>query len=53
MMDAKRLYEDDVVAWAEQQAKALREAAARNSNLPIDWANVAEEPAEPKSSEGP
>jgi hypothetical protein len=43
MMNAKRLYEDDVVAWSEQQAKALRDAALSNSNLPIDWENVAEE----------
>src|SRR5689334_4000605 len=43
MRQAKRLYEDDVVAWAEQQAKALRDAAVSKSNLPIDWENVAEE----------
>jgi hypothetical protein len=43
MTELKQLYEDDVVAWAEQQARALREAARSNSNLPLDWENLAEE----------
>ncbi len=33
------LYDNDVAAWAEQQASALRRRAANE----IDWANVAEE----------
>ena len=33
------LYEQDVAAWAEQQARALRRRAANE----IDWDNVAEE----------
>jgi hypothetical protein len=33
------LYESDIVAWAEQQAYALRRRAANE----IDWDNVAEE----------
>lgn len=36
-------YEDDLVLWAEDQARALRNAAKSASNLPIDWENVAEE----------
>ena len=36
-------YEEDLFLWSQQQAKALREAAARGVNLPIDWENVAEE----------
>ncbi len=43
MTQFKQLYEDDVVAWAEQQAQALRDAARSNSNLPLDWENLAEE----------
>ena len=43
MTQLKQLYEKDVVAWAEQQAQALREAARSNSNLPLDWENLAEE----------
>jgi hypothetical protein len=43
MTQLKQLYEDDVVAWAEQQAQALRAAAHSNSNLPLDWENLAEE----------
>lgn len=39
------LYEEDLAAWAEAQAKALREAARAKLNVPvvIDWDNVAEE----------
>ena len=36
------LYDTDLVLWAEQQSRALREAGKR-SNEPIDWENVAEE----------
>jgi hypothetical protein len=43
MTDLKSLYDEDVVAWAEQQAQALRDAARCSSNLPLDWENLAEE----------
>lgn len=38
-----RLYEEDFVRWTEQQAAALRDAAATATNLPLDWENLAEE----------
>ena len=34
-------YDTDLVLWAEDQARALRDAASASSNLPIDWENVA------------
>jgi hypothetical protein len=37
------LYEDDFIAWTEQQAKALRTAARHPSNLGLDWEHLAEE----------
>jgi hypothetical protein len=37
------LYEQDFIGWTEQQARLLREAAARGTNLPLDWANLIEE----------
>jgi len=37
------LYDDDIVLWSEEQARALRAAAHSGANLPIDWENVAEE----------
>ena len=37
------LYEDDFIAWTEQQAKALRAAARQPSNLGLDWEHLAEE----------
>jgi Domain of unknown function DUF29 len=37
------LYEEDFVRWAEAQAAGLRRAAETNSNLPLDWMNLAEE----------
>ncbi|MGH7038107.1 MAG: DUF29 domain-containing protein [Stellaceae bacterium] len=43
MTDAKRLYDEDFVLWAEQQAAALRAAAQGASNLELDWENLAEE----------
>jgi hypothetical protein len=43
MIDAKRLYDDDFIAWSKQQAEALRAAARGGSNQAIDWENVAEE----------
>jgi uncharacterized protein DUF29 len=36
-------YDTDLVLWAEDQARALREAARTSSNHTIDWENVAEE----------
>jgi hypothetical protein len=41
--DPGQLYEADFVRWTEQQAAALREAAAAGTNLPLDWENLAEE----------
>ncbi len=39
-----RLYDEDFFAWAEQQARALREVGrGPGSNLPLDWENLAEE----------
>jgi hypothetical protein len=43
MADTRALYEEDFVAWAEQQAAALRAAARSGSNLELDWQNLAEE----------
>lgn len=37
------LYDQDLVLWSEQQARALRAAAEAGWNAPIDWENVAEE----------
>jgi len=37
------LYDQDLVLWSEEQARALREAADAGWNAPIDWENVAEE----------
>jgi hypothetical protein len=37
------LYERDFCRWTEEQAVALREAAALGTNLPLDWENLAEE----------
>jgi hypothetical protein len=43
-MDTATLYDDDIVTWAEQQAAALRELAAKPelSNA-VDWENLIEE----------
>ncbi len=43
MTDLKVLYEEDTVAWAENQAAALRAAAHGGSNQELDWENLAEE----------
>jgi hypothetical protein len=43
MTDARALYDEDFVAWTEQQAKALRAAARGGTNKPLDWENLAEE----------
>lgn len=42
MADAGELYDQDFLRWTEQQATALRHAA-KDSNLPLDWENLAEE----------
>jgi hypothetical protein len=43
LMAEADLYEHDFIAWTEQQAKALREAARHPSNLGLDWEHLAEE----------
>lgn len=43
MTETKRLYDEDFVLWAEQQAAALCAAAQGASNLELDWSNLAEE----------
>jgi len=37
------MYDQDLVRWSEEQARALRAAANAGWNAPIDWENVAEE----------
>ena len=37
------LYETDFARWAEEQARALRDAQSAGANLPLDWENLAEE----------
>jgi hypothetical protein len=37
------MYDQDLVLWSEEQARALRAAANAGWNAPIDWENVAEE----------
>jgi Domain of unknown function DUF29 len=41
MVKIGELYEQDFVLWTEEQAAALRRA--KDSNLPLDWENLAEE----------
>jgi hypothetical protein len=36
-------YDQDLVRWSEEQARALREAASAGWNTSIDWENIAEE----------
>ena len=43
MSEGAELYEQDFVAWTEKQAAQIRAAADAQSNLPIDWLNLAEE----------
>jgi SHS2 domain-containing protein len=43
MADAHSLYDEDFVAWAEQQGEALRSAARAGSNLALDLDHLAEE----------
>lgn len=38
-----REYNTDLALWAESQARALRDASHPDTDLPIDWENVAEE----------
>ena len=44
-MDRRSLYDDDIYAWAQQQAQALRRLAQTRRDLPneLDLENVAEE----------
>jgi hypothetical protein len=44
-MDRRSLYDEDVYAWAQQQAEALRRLAEARSDVPneLDLENVAEE----------
>jgi hypothetical protein len=39
--ELSKLYDQDFVMWTEQQAALLRRA--KDSNLPLDWENLAEE----------
>ena len=41
MPKTNELYDQDFLLWTEEQATALRRA--RDSNLPLDWENLAEE----------
>lgn len=43
MSEARSCYEADFVRWSEEQATAIRAAAASRTNLPLDWDNLAEE----------
>lgn len=43
MSDTNTLYDDDLLAWSQQQAEALRAAARSGSNQLLDWENLAEE----------
>jgi predicted RNA-binding protein len=43
MADVRTLYDEDFVAWTEQQAEVLRSAAHGKTNHPLDWENLAEE----------
>jgi hypothetical protein len=42
----EQLYEDDLYAWTQVQAKALRRFARSRPNLPLDLAHIAEEIAD-------
>ena len=41
MTKTNELYDRDFFLWTQEQAAALR--AVKNSNLPLDWANLADE----------
>jgi hypothetical protein len=43
MTDSQTLYDEDFVAWTEQQAAALRSARRSSTNQLLDWENLAEE----------
>jgi hypothetical protein len=42
-MSDQTLYDEDFVAWSQQQVDALRVAARSGSNQLLDWENLAEE----------
>ncbi|MGC2413838.1 MAG: DUF29 domain-containing protein [Stellaceae bacterium] len=42
-MSNQTLYDEDFVAWSQQQVGALRVAARNGSNQLLDWENLAEE----------
>lgn len=42
-MDSRIGYDADFLAWTQEQARLLRDAAQDRPNTPIDWENVAEE----------
>jgi len=42
-MSDQTLYEEDFVAWSQQQVDALRVGARSGSNQLLDWENLAEE----------
>src|SRR4029077_7212096 len=41
MAKVKELYDQDFFLWTQEQAEALRRT--KESNLPLDWENLAEE----------
>jgi len=43
MPDIKTLYDEDFLAWSQQQVEALRETARAGSNQVLDCKNLAEE----------
>lgn len=43
MKDPTLLYDEDFLAWTEQQSRVLRAAASGGVNQPVDWEHLAEE----------
>jgi hypothetical protein len=43
MKDPALLYDEDFLAWTEQQSQALRADAPGGANQPVDWEHLAEE----------
>jgi len=43
MSETRTLYDEDFVAWSQQQADALRSTARGGTNQALDWENLAEE----------
>jgi hypothetical protein len=43
MSETRTLYDEDFVAWSQQQAEALRSTAQGGTNQALDWKNLAEE----------